>query len=42
MIDNILQANGAAISDDSFLDIQTLRDLRFNALHKSTTAGRYL
>lgn len=42
MIDNILQANGASISDDSFLDIQTLRDLRFNALHKSTTAGRYL
>lgn len=42
MIDNILQANGAAISDDSYLDIQTLRDLRFNALHKSTTAGTFL
>lgn len=42
MIDNILQANGASISDDSFLDIQTLKDLRFNALHKSTTAGRFL
>lgn len=42
MIDNILSANGASISDDSFLDIQTLKDLRFNALHKSTTAGAFL
>lgn len=42
MIDNILQANGASIFDDSFLDIQTLKDLRFNALHKSTTSGRFL
>lgn len=42
MIDGILQANGSALSDNSFLDKQTLSDLRFNALHKSTTAGRYL
>ena len=42
MVDNIISANGAAIPDDSFLDIQTLRDLRFNALHKSTTAGAFL
>lgn len=41
MIEGILQANGA-ISDSRFLDAQTLGDLRFNALHKSATAGRYL
>lgn len=42
MINSILQANGAALSDQSFLDIQTLNDLRFNALHQSTTAGAFL
>lgn len=42
MIDNILRANGANISDDSFLDIQTLKDLRFSSLLNSTVAGRYL
>lgn len=41
MIEGILQANGA-VSDSKFLDQQTLGDLRFNALHKSSTAGRYL
>lgn len=41
MIEGILQANGA-VSDSRFLDAQTLGDLRFNALHKSATAGRYL
>lgn len=42
MIDSILRANGADISDDSFLDIQTLKDLRFSALTKSSVTGRYL
>lgn len=42
IIQNILEANGAALSDKSFLDKQTLGDLRFNALHNSTTAGAYL
>lgn len=41
MIEGILQANGA-VSDSKFLDAQTLGDLRFNALHKPATAGRYL
>lgn len=41
MIEGILQANGA-VSDSKFLDAQTLGDLRFNALRKSATAGRYL
>lgn len=41
MIQGILSANGA-VSDSRFLDAQTLGDLRFNALHKSATAGRYL
>ncbi len=41
MIEGILQANGA-VSDSRFLDAQTLGDLRFSALHKSATAGRYL
>lgn len=42
LIDSILAANGAALSDQSFLDAQTLKDLRFNALHQSATAGKYL
>lgn len=41
MIQGILAANGA-VSDSRFLDAQTLGDLRFAALHKSTTAGLYL
>lgn len=42
IIQDILDANGASLSDKSFLDKQTLGDLRFNALHNSTTAGAYL
>lgn len=42
MLQNILNANGANISDNSFLDKQTLGDLRFQALYNSTTAGYYL
>lgn len=41
MIQGLLSANGA-VSDSQFLDAQTLGDLRFGALHKSTTAGMYL
>lgn len=42
IIKQILDANGANLSDDSFLDKQTLNDLRLAALHKSTMAGDYL
>lgn len=42
LIQSILDAHGASISDESFLDIQTLKDLRFSALYNSTTAGAYL
>lgn len=42
LIQNILQANGAALSDESFLDKQTLNDLRFSALHNSSMAGELL
>lgn len=42
MIKNILDAEGANITDESFLDQQTLKDLRFNALHKASTAGLFM
>lgn len=42
MIQNILNAEGANLSDDSFLDRQTLGDLRYNALHKAATAGLFM
>lgn len=42
LIDNILSAEGANISDDSFLTKQTLGDIRFNALVNSNVAGKYL
>lgn len=41
MLQGILQANGA-VSDNRFLDAQTLGDIRFATLHESTTAGLYL
>lgn len=41
MIQGILSANGA-VSDNQFLDAQTLGEIRFAALHESTTAGLYL
>ena len=41
IIQSVLAANGA-VSDNRFLDTQTLSDLRFAALHQSTTAGLYL
>ena len=42
LIDNILSAEGANISDDSFLTQQTLGDIRFNTLVNSNVAGKYL
>ena len=42
LIEQILQANGASLSDESFLDTQTLNDLRFTALHNSSMAGELL
>lgn len=41
IIQGILSANGA-VSDNRFLDAQTLGEVRFAALHESTTAGLYL
>ena len=41
IIQNILAANGA-VTDNQFLDAQTLSDLRFNVLKRSTTAGAYI
>lgn len=41
VIGGILQSHGA-MSDNQFLDIQTLKDLRFSALVNSSIAGRYL
>lgn len=44
LIESILNAEGAAISDSSFLAKHTdiLKDLRYDALHSSVLAGRYL
>lgn len=44
IIRNILEANGANLSDDSFLrgQVNILEDLRFNALLQSTTAGDFI
>jgi len=42
LIEDILEAEGANISDTSFLNKQTLKDLRFSSLTRSTTAGRFL
>ena len=41
-VTDTLSAQGATISDNSFLDTQTLNDLRFAALKKSTVAASYL
>lgn len=42
MIENLLAAEGVKISDESFLDIQTLKDLRYNALYSASTAGLFM
>ena len=42
IIQDLLSAHGANLPDSSFLDRQTLGDLRFSALHESATAGGYL
>lgn len=41
LIESILEANGANLSDESFLN-DIIGDLRFGALSQSTTAGDYL
>lgn len=41
-IENIIQAEGVDIKDEPFLDIQTLKDIRFQQLQKSVTAGKFL
>ena len=42
LIQDTLNAEGAAISDDSFLDQSSLKDLRFYALRNASTSGMYL
>lgn len=42
MLENTLDSHGGNLSDQSLLDRQTLRDLRFRALHDTTTAGLYI
>lgn len=42
IIENILKANNAHLSDKSFLDENTLKDLRFTELQKASTAGLFM
>lgn len=42
LIQNTLDAHGGNLTDSSLLDAQTLRDIRFRALHQSVTAGRFI
>lgn len=42
LIGNILEAEGANLSDQSFLDKQVLGDLRFHTLYNSVTAGDFI
>lgn len=42
LIQDTLNAEGASISDDSFLDQSSLKDLRFYALRNASTSGMYL
>lgn len=42
LVQDFLIAEGANKSDDSLLDINTLGDLRFGALHNAVTAGLFL
>lgn len=42
IIEDILNSNGALVSDDGFLDIQTLGDLKYAALTNSAVTGSYL
>ena len=41
-IKDFLKAEGADISDESFLNTNTLGDLRYSVLQNSATAGKYL
>lgn len=42
IIENILKANNAHLSDKSFLEKNTLNDLRFAALQKAVTSGLFM
>lgn len=42
LIQNTLDVHGGNLSDQSLLDAQTLRDIRYRALHQSVTAGRFI
>lgn len=41
-IEDIIQVEGVRIKDEPFLNIQTLKDIRFQQLQKSVTAGKFL
>ena len=41
-IQNMLQAEGGTLTDETFLDKQTLGDLRFQELQSTLTAAKYL
>lgn len=42
LLQDTLEAHGGNMSDDHLISEQTLNDLRFRALHNSTTAGKYI
>lgn len=42
LLQNTLEAHGGTLSDETLIDAQTLKDLRFRSLHNSTTAGAYI
>lgn len=42
ILDDLLKSEGLKLSDNQFLDLQTLKDLRFANLQQSSVAGAYL
>lgn len=42
LLQDTLEAHGGKLSDQSLLDAQTLKDIRFRALQNTTTAGIYI
>ena len=42
LIQDTLDSHGGNLSDQSLLDAQTLRNIKYRALHQSVTAGRFI
>lgn len=42
LLQDTLEAHGGKLSDQSLLDAQTLKDIRYRTLQNTTTAGRYI